>query len=128
MYSLVKLLKMIGLPATVALVLAVLIVENKPLSLNELSAKTGYTKGHLSSILRLLETRELIERVYERRRKLMVKVRGNAIFKLLKEHLRNLRKATQEAIAQIRDEIVSELKLVDEELSKMLKNLEGNDL
>lgn len=124
MLSLAKLLQLIGLPATAALVLAILIVEGKPLSLKELSKRTGYAKGHLSSILQSLEGRKLIEKVYERRRKLLVKVRRNVVHNLLREHLTTLRETIREIISEMRkDFVVSELKPIEVELVKLLKSL-----
>ncbi len=124
MLSLAKLLQLTGLSATAALVLAILIIEERPLSLKELSEKTGYAKGHLSSILQFLESRKLIEKVYEKRRKLLVKVKKKAISNLLKEHLSMLREIIQETIKEIRkDVLVTELKPFEVELMKMLKVL-----
>ncbi|RLG76286.1 MAG: hypothetical protein DRO23_01215 [Thermoprotei archaeon] len=124
MLSLAKLLQLTGLSATAALVLAILIIEERPLSLKELSEKTGYAKGHLSSILQFLESRKLIEKAYEKRRKLLVKVKKKAISNLLKEHLSMLSEIIQETIKEIRkDVLVTELKPFEVELMKMLKVL-----
>ncbi|OYT59710.1 MAG: hypothetical protein B6U75_03330, partial [Desulfurococcales archaeon ex4484_217_1] len=110
--------------ATAALVLAILIVEGRPLSLKELSEKTGYAKGHLSSILQFLESRKLVERVYEKRRKLLVKVKEKAVSNLLREHLSTLREIIQEIISEMKkDIVVTELKPFEVELMKMLKVL-----
>jgi len=124
MLSLAKLLQLTGLSATAALILAILIVEGRPLSLKELSEKTGYAKGHLSSILQFLESRKLVERVYEKRRKLLVKVKERAVSNLLREHLSTLREIIQEIILEIKkDIVVTELKPFEVELMKMLKVL-----
>ena len=124
MLSFAKLLQLTGLSATAALVLAILIIEERPLSLKELSEKTGYAKGHLSSILQFLESRKLIEKAYEKRRKLLVKVKKKAISNLLKEHLSMLSEIIQETIKEIRkDVLVTELKPFEVELMKMLKVL-----
>jgi len=125
MNSLVRFFRAVGLPSTVALVLAVLVFENKPLSLKELSLKTGYTKGHLSTILRILESKDLVERVYEKRRKLLVKAKDGTLLKILREHLGNLRKASRELLSELRGEMVSELKPFEEETAKLLRKLGG---
>jgi len=124
MDSLVRFFRAVGLPTAVALVLAVLVLENKPLSLKELSLKTGYTKGHLSYILRLLESKDLVERVYEKRRKLLVRAKGKTLLKLLKEHLDYLRRVSRDVLSELREELVSELKPFEEEVGKLLRKLE----
>jgi len=88
--------------------------------------KTGYTKGHLSYILRLLESKDLVERVYEKRRKLLVRAKGKTLLKLLKEHLDYLRRVSRDVLSELREELVSELKPFEEEVAEILRKLEGD--
>ncbi len=122
--NIVKFLKMLGLPIASAIVLAVLLLESRPLSLDDLRRRTGYAKSHLSSSLRLLEEKLLIERIIGPRRRVLFRVRRDALVRLLHEHLSELREGIVYAINEIRDkEYVRGLEVIEKNIGLFLKKL-----
>ena len=123
--GLIKLFRCIGLSNVAAHVLSTLLLENKPLSLDELSDKSGYAKSHISSALTLLENMVLIEKIHGKRRKLLVKVNENIIRRLLKEHLVKLKKILHRIHREVNNQYISrEASGLAEELSKLIDRLD----
>ncbi len=94
----VRFLVLIGLPLVAARILSVLIMEGRPLSLDELSRKTGYVKSHISTTLKYLEEKLVIEKIYGKRKKLMVKLKEGALKNLLMDHIEKLKNHINEII------------------------------
>lgn len=118
---LVKLLELFGLPLVAARILSVLLMEGRPLSLEELSRRTGYVKSHVSTALRYLEEKLLIERIYGKRRKLIIRLREGALRDLVREHIERIKTSIHEVLEAIQrrggpEEAVRELLRILEEL------------
>lgn len=90
MRSLVDLLMFLGLPAVAASALAVLIKESIPLSLSELSEKTGYAKSHLCTHLKHLVFNGLVKVKKVGRKKLFYTDR-DTLTRLIIKHLNELK-------------------------------------
>lgn len=90
MRSLIELLTFLGLPMVAASALAVLIKESIPLTLNELSEKTGYAKSHLSMHLKHLVFNGLVKIRQVGRKKLYYAER-EVLTHLLSRHLNELK-------------------------------------
>lgn len=122
--AILRLLKLLGLPTSAAVILTVLLLEVKPMSLSELSRKTGYAKGHLSTSLRLLEEKSLIERITTRGRKVLFDVKTGAISRLVREYLNRLYSNLQDTISELSNSNrVEDLKAVEEGIMGLLKRL-----
>ncbi len=115
-----------GLPMAAASILATLLIESRPMDLNELSHLTGYAKSHLSAMTRLLEERRLIERIRLRGKKVLFKAKKEAIVSLLRNHIDELRKALRSASSELRIHMDS-ISEIEHRLSELLKTLEGED-
>ncbi len=121
----IKLLRLLGLPLAAATALAVLLLESRPLSLSELSKKTGYAKSHLSNAVRLLEEKLLIERIVLPRKKVLFKAKKEALIKLLRNHLAELRNSLQNVIDNVKahDILAHEVYLLEKNLHELIKML-----
>lgn len=86
MKSLAKLMTLLGFPPVAGVVLAVLLTSRTPLSLTELSRKTGYAKSHLSQTLKLLHARDIVDFYVERKKKYFI-VNNQGLLKALKDHI-----------------------------------------
>lgn len=115
MKALVNILVALGLPIVAATALAVLLVETTPLSLSELSKKTGYAKSHLSPHLRMLAFNGLVE-IIRRRRQVLYKARPEAFIDLIHSHLSDLQVGLEQIARRINDE----------EFSRHLKDIASN--
>ncbi len=125
MDPLINLLTMLRLPFAAALVLSTLIREGKPLALNELVEATGYAKSHLSSALRLLEEKYLIERIRVRGRKHLFRARAEGVIALVREHLSEIRAYLRSVADEFEDEdILSAVRMLESELHSLLTKLE----
>ncbi len=121
MKLLVDLLRTLGLPSGAAAALAVLIVENSPLGLNELSRKTGYAKSHLSLYMKTLASRGLVELIRDGRR-LYYKASNNALFNLLREHIDRIKVAIDSTSSIVIDKNLSNnLEKLSYELHRLLE-------
>ena len=80
----------LGLPRVAALALAILLIEQTHLSLEDLAHRTGYARSCLSSHLKSLAARGLVEITREGKR-VLYRARAESITKLLVEHLASLR-------------------------------------
>ncbi len=121
MRLLVDLLRTLGLPSGAAAALAVLIIENCPLGLNELSRKTGYAKSHLSLYMKTLASRGLVELIRDGRR-LYYRASNNALFSLLREHLNRIKVAIDSTSSIVVDKNLSNnLEKLSYELHRLLE-------
>ncbi len=125
MDPLINLFTMLRLPFAAALVLSTLIRERKPLALNELVEATGYAKSHLSSALRLLEEKYLIERIRVRGRKHLFRVRAEGVIALIRDHLSEIRAYLKSVADEFEDEdILNAVRTLESELHSLLTKLE----
>ncbi len=125
MDPLINLFTMLRLPFAAALVLSTLIRERKPLALNELVEATGYAKSHLSSALRLLEEKYLIERIRVRGRKHLFRVRAEGVIALIRDHLSEIRAYLKSVAEEFEDEdILNAVRTLESELHSLLTKLE----
>ncbi len=126
----IKLLRLLGLPLAAASALTVLLLESRPLSLSELSKKTGYAKSHLSNAIRLLEEKLLIERIVLPKKKVLFKAEKRALIKLLRNHLAELRSSLQNVIDNVkaRDILTHEVHLLEKSLYELIKMLGGGNV
>ncbi len=85
-----RLLMLLGFPPVAAAIVAILLTEGRPLTLSELSEKTGYAKSHLSSALKLLEEKLLVELRRGKRRSLLVSLKPGAIEKVVRDHIKEI--------------------------------------
>jgi len=120
---------MVGLPAAAAAILATLLIESKPMDLDELSSKTGYAKSHLSSMLRLLEEKLLIEKIPGKSRKVYFKAKRDALTKIIHQHLRRIRNSLRDTLAELHDGLTEfkELERIERELHELIKRLNGDE-
>ncbi|MBE9390955.1 hypothetical protein IOK49_02525 [Fervidicoccus fontis] len=102
--GLIKLLLLTGLPLSACVLFSILFYNGKPMSFRELVEKSGYTKGHVSNILKLLESFNLVERIPERKK---------VYFVAKKEGIYN--------------HVVMHLKSLQENLSSIINNLDEKD-
>lgn len=102
--GLIKLLLLTGLPLSACVLFSILFYNGKPMSFKELVEKSGYTKGHISNILKLLESFNLVERIPERKK---------VYFVAKKEGIYN--------------HVVMHLKSLQENLSSIINNLDEKD-
>jgi len=117
---------MLRLPFAAALVLSTLIRKGKPLALNELVEATGYTKGHLSSALRLLEEKHLIERRRVHGRKHFFQARTEGLVALIYEHLSKIHTCLRSIMNELENEdVLSTVCMLERELHSLLTKLEG---
>jgi len=125
MESLVNLLMMLRLPFAAALVLSTLMHKRKPLALNELVEATGYTKSHLSSALRLLEEKHLIERRRVHGRKHLFQAKTEGLIILIYEHLSKIHTYLRSVMNELEDEdVLSIVCMLESELHSLLTKLE----
>jgi len=90
-FELTRLFLRLGLSLSAAVVLEVLLRSKTPLSFREIVERTGYAKGHVSFVLKQLELKNLVERVYEGR-KMKFKLRENAVSSLILEQLTEIKR------------------------------------
>lgn len=125
-YGIIKFLMLTGLPMAAASILATLLIESRPMDLNELSHLTGYAKSHLSAMARLLEERKLIERIRLRGKKVLFRAKKEAIVSILRNHIDELRKALHSASSELEIHMES-ISRLEHGLSELLRKLEGED-
>ncbi|WP_052833641.1 hypothetical protein [Staphylothermus hellenicus] len=110
MRSLVDLLMFLGLPGVAASALAVLIKESIPLSLNELSQKTGYAKSHLCTHLKHLAFNGLVK-VKKVGRKKLFYTDGDTLARLILKHLSELKSRIDFAASETNNSELSNILL-----------------
>ncbi len=125
--SLILLLTKLGLPVGAATALAVLILEESPLGLNELAEKTGYAKSHLSIYLRTLASKGLVN-VKRSGRRIYYYASHSALVKLLKEHFETVHAGLSSLIHSINDNEARQylMKLL-EGVNKLMYNIHNLD-
>jgi len=127
MKALINILVALGLPIVAATALAVLLVEATPLSLSELSKKTGYAKSHLSPQLRMLAFNGLVE-IIRKRRQVLYKARHEAFIDLIHGHLSDLQASLEQVAHRINDEAFSHnLKDIASTLKDLIKYKRGEN-
>jgi DNA-binding transcriptional regulator GbsR (MarR family) len=126
LHGLVELLGFIGLPRVAAAALAVLLYEDRGLTLTELVHRTGYAKSHLSTYLRTLAANGLVEYVRSGRH-IIYRARRNAVVLLLKNYLESLKHRVEYASSNLNDyELSSLFKKLSQSLSQILEELEAS--
>jgi len=124
MRSIISLLTFLGLPNVAATALAVLLTASKPLTLTELSNRTGYAKSHLSTHLRYLARSGLVEYV-RKHGKAFYKARKDALLNLVHKHLKELKHHLDYMNHEIKDaELNSPLDSLLNELSRIIRDFE----
>ncbi len=124
MKSIVSLLIFLGLPSVAATALAVLLTASEPLTLTELSNRTGYAKSHLSTHLRYLARSGLVEYV-RKHGKAFYKARKEALLNLVHKHLEELKHHLAYINHEIRDaELNPLLNSLLNELSRIIRDFE----
>ena len=119
MRSLVALLTFIGIPVAAASVITTLLHESRPLTLRDLSERTGYAKSHLSTHLKHMVNAGLIEVHYEKG-KVRYSVRKKAIVQLLHQHLHKLHIYIRQVSSEINDhDLKSELDEIAHNISQL---------
>ncbi len=123
MRSMIYLLTFLGLPTVAATVLATLLSETRPLSLTELSRKTGYAKSHLSTHLRYLVFNGLVSIVRQGRRTLYY-ARREVLADILARHLNELRTRIDLVIRELgNNELVKTFNNCSHKLSDIIQNI-----
>jgi DNA-binding transcriptional regulator GbsR (MarR family) len=84
----------LGFTLSAATVLTVLFSAKNPMCFGEIVKATGYAKGHVSQILKQLEARKIVERIYEGK-KVQFRLKKNALSELLLEHLVEIKKSIE---------------------------------
>ena len=116
MNNLIYLFNFMGLPRVSALILAVLLIENRELSLNDLVSKTGYAKSHLSTAMKTLIAYGLIE-YRNHGRRILYRVNKDGLINLLKNHIRSYKILLENASRYMNDH---DLKRIVENLNSKL--------
>lgn len=122
--GIVRLLTLIGLPQAAATIVAVLLIEERALGLDEISMLTGYAKSHVSTTIRLLEEKRLVERIRMRGRRVIFRARSEAVASLVKSHLAELRRSLEHAVRDIGGRVDS-LGRLERALSELLEKTGG---
>ncbi len=129
MDTLVNLLITLRLPVAAAIALSTLLRSGRPMALSELSEATGYAKGHLSTVLRLLEEKSLVERIRVSGRKLLFQARVEGLRTLLREHISELKAYLRSIAEELGDEsLASVAKALEPELHAMLNRLNDEEV
>ncbi len=102
MRSLITLLTFIGIPVAAASVITTLLHESRPLTLGDLSERTGYAKSHLSTHLKHLVNAGLVE-VHRERGKIKYSIRKKAVVRLVHQHLHKLHVYIRQVSSEIND-------------------------
>ena len=89
--SITRLMTLLGFSPVVASIISILLREKRPLTLNELSEKTGYAKSHLSYAIRVLEDKLLVELKRGKRRRIFISLRPEGLEKVIREHIREIK-------------------------------------
>ena len=118
----------LDLPKVASLTLASLIIASKPLSLSELSERTGYAKSHLSYAVKLLERSSLIERVVIGKQ-IRFKAGKEALEEAIRKHLIDLRTSVINARTKLDNfpSIEETMEKIDIRFQDLIKQLGGED-
>jgi DNA-binding transcriptional regulator GbsR (MarR family) len=123
MRSMVHLLTFLGLPRVAATILATLLSETRPLSLTELSNRTGYAKSHLSTHLRYLVFNGLVNIIRQGRRTLYY-ARREVLTEILARHLNELRTRIDLVVRELgNNELVKTFNNCSHKLSDIIQSI-----
>ncbi len=119
MKSMIALLTFIGIPVAAAAVITTLLRESRPLTLKDLSERTGYAKSHLSTHLKHLVNVGLVE-IHHEKGKIKYSVRKNAVIKLVQQHLHKLHMHLRQVSSELNDHYLkSELDEIARHISRL---------
>jgi len=114
----------VGYSDTHGKIIAVLLVEGKPVSLQEISKKTGYSPSMISLSLDFLEVLGIIQRVKKTAdRKLYVELKGDLLETLKKAILLKIQKSVNNSFIEF-DDAKEKLKKFNGKNEKLLRTLE----
>lgn len=120
MNSIGRLMMLLGLPPVATAIIATLLAEGRPLTLSELAEKTGYAKSHLSSALRILEEKLLVELKRGKRRSLLVSLRPGALEKAVIDHIREIRENLKAILDYTPPELSHNINALIKELDSLI--------
>jgi len=118
----------LDLPRVASLTLATLLMASEPLTLTELSERTGYAKSHISYALRLLERASLIERIASGRQ-VRFRAGGEALERAIRRHITDLRTSVIRARRKLRNfpSIEKTMEKIDIRFQNLIKQLGVED-
>ncbi len=120
MKSMIALLTFIGIPVAAASLITTLLRESRPLTLRDLSERTGYAKSHLSTHLKHLVNAGLVE-IHREKGKIKYSVRKNAVVQLVQQHLHRLHLYIRQVSSEINDhDLKNELDEIARHISQLL--------
>lgn len=120
MKSMIALLTFIGIPVAAASVITTLLRESRPLTLRDLSERTGYAKSHLSTHLKHLVNAGLVE-IHREKGKIKYSVRKSAVVQLVQQHLHKLHLYIRQVSSEINDhDLKNELDEIAHHISQLL--------
>ena len=106
-------------------IIGVLLVKNKPISLQELAKETGYSPSMLSLSLDLLEVLGVIRKIKkEADRKLYVSLAGDLLEALKRAIIIKLEKSIQNSLGEFEESKKELAKLSSKEKAEVLNSLE----
>jgi len=126
--AIASLLMRLDLPRVASLTLATLLIASEPLSLAELSERTGYAKSHLSYAVKLLERSSLIDRVVVGKQ-IMFKAKKEALEEVIRRHLMDLRNSLANAKTKLKNfpSIEKTMEKIDISFQDLIKQLGDED-
>jgi DNA-binding transcriptional regulator GbsR (MarR family) len=129
MRSMIYLLTFLGLPRVAATILATLLSETRPLSLTELSHRTGYAKSHLSTHLRYLVFNGLVN-ISRQGKRTSYYARKEVLAEVLARHLNELRTRIDLVVRELgNNELVKIFNNCSHKLSDIIQNvLSGKEI
>ncbi|MGC8674816.1 hypothetical protein [Fervidicoccus sp.] len=123
--GLIKLLLLTGLPLSACVLFSILFYNGKPMSFKELVEKSGYTKGHVSNILKLLESFNLVERIPERKKVYFV-AKKEGIYNHVVMHLKSLQENLSSIINNFDEKDRKKAQTFLSDLDLMLRRVSKN--
>ena len=126
--AIASLLMRLDLPKVASLTLAALLIASEPLSLAELSERTGYAKSHLSYAVKLLERSSLIERVMIGKQ-IRFRAKREALEEAIRRHLMDLRNSLANAKTKLKNfpSIEKTMEKIDISFQDLIKQLGDED-
>ena len=126
--ALASLLMRLDLPRVASLALAALIVASRPLSLSELSDRTGYAKSHLSYAVKLLERSYLVERIIMGKQ-IRFRAKREALEEVIRKHIVDLRASVVNAKSKLKNlpTVEESMEKIDNRFRELIRQLGGED-
>ena len=126
--AIASLLMRLDLPKVASLTLAALLIASEPLSLAELSERTGYAKSHLSYAVKLLERSSLIERIVIGKQ-IRFRAKREALEEAIRRHLMDLRNSLANAKTKLKNfpSIEKTMEKIDIRFQDLIKQLGDED-